>query len=643
MVNRIEAKADKVRDLAQARFGALLPAERKLIRAAVNANEAVCGPNDRDDDPNNNPKDSKTWRPDRRIRAEVLRWLCVDSRARDCVDPDGIAVHGARIDGALNLSYARVPFPLRLWVCRLTEFAYLHSTQIPMLDLRGSWVASLQAEGATVAGDVFLHRVHADGEVNLMAAQIGGDFDCGGARLYNSPAKRNGGALVADGISVKGNLFLNVVRSEHVSTSFHASGEVRLLGAQIGRNLDCRGGEFINPQSGFKESGEALSADGISVGGTLSLSDGFSAEGEVRLIDARIGTNLDCTRGKFVNPQKREGVGEMALNAERAEVKGDVMLINGFSANGTVSLAGTRVLGNVDCRNGKATTLVLERTSAGSIMDDEGSWPAHGNLYLDGFVYGRIVSGHPKNRVLDDAETRLRWLNLQPDTPFAPQPYLQLAKVLREGGDDDGARRVLIEMEDRQWNHKKDPHWIDPVQRWPLKLTVGYGYQPLWAFWEVLGLSALGWIISRRCYLAGSIVPTDKEAYQSFKAEGQPPPHYNTFAPLVYSIEKSLPLVNLGQADKWQPDPSPAPLSSKEGRTTRLGQTLTWPRFLGWLQRFLVLLGLQVPSNLEQKPSRVSRWCTSPKFLRWFLWAQILLGWLLATLFLAGVSGIVRR
>jgi hypothetical protein len=27
----------------------------------------------------------------------------------------------------------------------------------------------------------------------------------------------------------------------------------------------------------------------------------------------------------------------------------------------------------------------------------------------------------------------------------------------------------------------------------------------------------------------------------------------------------------------------------------------------------------------------------------WFLWFQILLGWLLATLFVAGISGVVRK
>ena len=49
---------------------------------------------------------------------------------------------------------------------------------------------------------------------------------------------------------------------------------------------------------------------------------------------------------------------------------------------------------------------------------------------------------------------------------------------------------------------------------------------------------------------------------------------------------------------------------------------------------------LLAPANTEALPSR---WGTSPRFLRWFLWLQILLGWLLATLLLAGLTGIIRK
>jgi hypothetical protein len=165
----------------------------------------------------------------------------------------------------------------------------------------------------------------------------------------------------------------------------------------------------------------------------------------------------------------------------------------------------------------------------------------------------------------------------------------------------------------------------------------------LWAFWEIVGLSTLGWVIYRRGYLAGNIVPVDKQAYASFRSDGRPPDHHTAFAPLVFSIENSLPLVKLGQGDKWRPEPSPkvAPFQQK-----------SWPTALGpprprtklsWSRCFLVYCGLEPDPNTEKLRSQPSRWLTSSKFLRWFLWFQILLGWLLATLFLAGVTGLVRN
>jgi hypothetical protein len=67
-----------------------------------------------------------------------------------------------------------------------------------------------------------------------------------------------------------------------------------------------------------------------------------------------------------------------------------------------------------------------------------------------------------------------------------------------------------------------------------------------------------------------------------------------------------------------------------------------WTR-LRWFRRFLILCGLQCDSKPEAKRSRLSRWGTSARFVRWFLYLQILLGWLLATLFVAGVTGIIRK
>ena len=80
--------------------------------------------------------------------------------------------------------------------------------------------------------------------------------------------------------------------------------------------------------------------------------------------------------------------------------------------------------------------------------DDEKSWPNAGKLLLDGFVYTRLAGDNTPWRARDwrddggEHKGRLYWLSLQPD--FHPQPYEQLAKVLRDMGHEREAREVEI-------------------------------------------------------------------------------------------------------------------------------------------------------------------------------------------------------
>lgn len=572
--------APKLKDLAEARFGkGLKPSELKMMRAAPNGDWAYCGPSveDKDNDPS---KADKAWGREREIRAEVIRWPCVDEKAKHEVDPKGIAVYGAKVTGELDLSYAIVPFPIVLAHCRLIEDAELLGAQLPLLYLQGSWVRAIWADGLVVKGDVFL------------------------------------------------------------SKGFHAEGEVRLPGAQIGGSLSCMAGAFMNP------SGDALTADRLNVHGSVFLCDGFHAEGMVSLAEVQIGGNLDCTHSTL-------GVVSLA----EVQIGGD--LDCAYSTFTKLTALSATVRGGFwwwGLKDAEHAVLDLANASVGSMGDgwDEKKWPKR--LDLDGFVYGRI-SGGPT-----DAGTRLKWLARQDF--FTPQPYRQLAKALREMGDEDGAVTVLEEME-RLRRKEEDRTATARLESWILRESIGYGYNPARAVWEIVGLSGLAWIVHRRSYLAGNIAPTEKDAYESFKRNGQPPPHYTPFAPLVYSVENSLPLVKLGQEDKWHPEPdSKCALSRGSNWPTRLARPRIWTRFqrlqrrlilwgllrdpepkgeLPRLQRFLVFCGLQPHPDREAARSRPSRWFTSPRFVRWFLWIQILLGWLLATLFLAGVTGIVRK
>ncbi len=325
----------------------------------------------------------------------------------------------------------------------------------------------------------------------------------------------------------------------------------------------------------------SLDADSVQVRGSIFLREKFYCAQKVNLVGAAIGGDLDCSGGRFTE-----------LTVQRAKIVG--------------AFIWRRI------EQPLPTKLSLQGTSVGLLSDDLSSWPSGADLVLDGLVYGGIY-GDPSMR---EPVKRLGWLALQPEKPFCPQPYIQLAKTLRDAGDDDGERVVLREMERRR-RKQRDSGVFDQTISRVYDSSVGFGYYPEWAIWEILGLTALGWLFYRRGAVAKSLVPTDLEAYKSFKSTGESPDGYPKFSPLIYSLENSLPLVKLGQGDKWQPDSSSTGAPRNDG-------------FSWW-------------EWLKHSSTGPRRFALSPSFLRRFLWIQILIGWLLATLFLAGVTGIIRR
>ncbi len=406
--------------------------------------------------------------------------------------------------------------------------------------------------------------------------------------------------------------------------------------------------------------------------GGVFLDDGFNANGEVRLLAAQIGGNLQCGGGTFTNETGS------AFRGEDADIKGSVELGSGqkeisFVAKGAVILIRVQIGGILHCEGAhlEAASLDLSDASAGSLIDSATTkWPKPGHLLLDGFTYGRISSRDPIN-----VDKRLDWLALQPAPPFRTRPYIQLAKVLRDSGDENGSLIVLERME--QLRRREADHGpVDLVLDEVLGLSIGYGYYPTHAIWEILGISALGWIIYRRSYLAGTMAPTDKDAYAEFRDKSTVPPQYPAFSPLVYSVENSLPLVKFGQGDRWQPDPEPhnralqnvpAPTFEKRGTWKWAPSNLhsLWQAFVrrivaGWMwlpawlrdgcawtsakvERVLVRLGVRPETDPLRPAYSFGRFGTSARFVTRFLWIQILLGWLLATLFVAGVTGIVHK
>ncbi len=348
-----EARAARLLELAREEFGKLTKAEEKFFEAVAKGELADYSAKGKG---KNDPAKANEWGRGRVLKADRIEWVCTEPEACKLVRRQGIRVRGARVSGELDLEYARIPFVLDFEKCAFPGGIDLSYADVRGLHLEGTHTGALLADRVKVEGYVLLRRgFRANGEVCLLGAEIGAQLNCSKGEFANS----EGDALKGDGMRVGGTVFL--------SEGFKAEGDVRLAGAEIGTNLECESGEFVNPD------GEALNGDGMKVGGDVYLCGGFKARGEVRLVGAVVRGDVNCGGGKFANK------GEIALNAEKVKVGGDVFLREGFRAEGEVRLLGADIGGQLDCKKGELVN------PEGRSLNGDGMKVAGGVFLSEGF------------------------------------------------------------------------------------------------------------------------------------------------------------------------------------------------------------------------------------------------------------------
>ncbi len=276
-----EQRGDELVELALAEFGELLPGEEKMLRAVAKGDMAILAAKADDDlEAYRQDQAARVWESwvDRRIRANVLRWLCVFERAQALVDAMGINVEGAWIDGQLRLDGARIPFRIALVACACPAVISLRDAHLDLLLMSGSVLGEegILADRMKITGSVYFRNGFVShGAVCLLGASIGRDLSCTRGTFNNE----GGNAISADGIKVTGSVYLR--------DGFVSHGVVRLLGASIGGNLECTRGSFDN------EGGLALYLQGAKIEGALLLRDEVFWSGEIDLTSAQTDYLLD--------------------------------------------------------------------------------------------------------------------------------------------------------------------------------------------------------------------------------------------------------------------------------------------------------------------------------------------------------------
>jgi hypothetical protein len=150
---------------------------------------------------------------------------------------------------------------------------------------------------------------------------------------------------------------------------------------------------------------------------------------------------------------------------------------------------------------------------------------------------------------------------------FHPQPYRQLAKVLRESGDEPGAIRVFIAGEDERY---RQYGWAGALLRGFLKRTIGYGHRPLLTIIWMLGVVTLGWMMVAIGKRAGVVRPTWAETVPPSQTNSE----YEHLHPLLYSFDVFLPFVNFHQEHYWWPSIERSGESRIFGRKIRISGSM---------------------------------------------------------------------
>lgn len=531
-----------------------------------------------------------------RVRGSFVRFLALGGDDHAPVHAEGVWLIGASIDGPIDLESTESVVSLCLFNCVIGDRLNLRNAALDRLILNGSNIKSIGADSSEFAGNLFLR----------------------------------------DG--------------------FLCEGEVRLLNADVGGNFDCSGGTMRNPSK------HALSMDGMQVTGHVFMSQGFRAEGEVRMPSARISGNLDCSGGAFHSPRRARPIAdpegpalaERALHLQSARIDGALVLRKSL-IRGSVNLSGTHCATLVDDEEVWQETLLA--VPDGSLVCARA---------LDGLTYDRFVG----DKILGPAE-RIAWLDQQPrahlTTSFRPQPFEQLAKVYRAMGHEDWARIILKEKQRRQhWSDilalEAKPTWLDGTPRaedpaeWSLRwgkvvlsrvwlfilqwlLGFGYGKKRLAALLALLFLGSAQ--IYDQAADQGLFAPKNPAIFTSKDKERDklrdtvppecranwttcPPPalphEHPRFSPHLYSADLAFPLVSFGQREAWMP------LAGDRQWQVVDGKFLNVPASE---------MTLRLPLGIELN--------TPWWFLRFVTWAEVVLGWGLSFLLVAVLGGLIKK
>ena len=350
------------------------------------------------------------------------------------LDMNGISVRGALLMGK-STGYAKV---VLVGAIIDGQLSMVGSTFNGELDMNGISVGgALLMRKSTGYAKVVLVGAKIDGQLSMVGATFNGELNMnaitvGSSLLMTNDAKFNNvflrganievdlymfgstftGGLDMDLLSVGGSLFMNNAIYKHVN----------LTGAKIANIVDMSDSKFI----------DQLDMNSTSIGSSLIMSYA-KFENMTNLTFLSVGSNLEI-----------QGAVLRRLDLTGARIEQTLRL----SKSGVPNIEWKNYeLGDETSQTPKLT---LKNVKVDVLQDTEKSWPDHLELELEGFTFNHLAGPGLNGQEMPHqrgSDWFVDWLKA--DETYSPQPYRQLAGVLRTAGLEEMANDILFASRER--------------------------------------------------------------------------------------------------------------------------------------------------------------------------------------------------
>ena len=366
-----------------------------------------------------------------------------------------VVLRGANIDGQLSMVGSTFNGELDMNAI---------SVRGSLLMQTGAKFNNVNLVGANIDGHLSMDGSTFNGELNMKAISVRGSLLMTNNAKFNNVflrgAKFEGdlymidstftGGLDMDLLSVGGSLFMNNAIFKNV----------KLTGAKIENIVDMRDANFKGQ----------LDMNSTLIGSSLIMS-GAKFENMTNLTFLSVGSNLEI-----------QGAVLRKLNLTGAQIERTLRL----SKFGEPNIEWKNY--ELEDETLQSPKLTLKNAKVEVLQDTKKSWPNHLELELEGFTFNHLAGPDLNGQEMPHqrgSDWFIDWLKA--DETYSPQPYRQLAGVLRTAGLEEMANDILFASRERMW---RESSWRE-AKWWilgALKIFIGYGYG-----WRIF--CALGWIV----------------------------------------------------------------------------------------------------------------------------------------------------